>query len=194
MVYFYQYIIKYNHGGTLLREGKMSYTRGKVNEFTVDPDKICYWDWDLLGDVKELGYDIEKSVSMSYIDGVGALLPVCNDQSMLDLVEQLTKNGVVDVYVELLEDTHGMDLPEILFPTSEFDVMRHGQNVSDGGEINDSSKEIEEGLVDVPLVEGNSDEDEETTEVRDKVRRYVQMEKELTEGNDGGDAEDGNEG
>lgn len=74
MAYFDEYIIKYHHGGTLLREGKVTYVDGIVNEFVVDPDKICYWD--LLGDMKELGYDVKKNVKMSYIDGEGALLPV----------------------------------------------------------------------------------------------------------------------
>lgn len=88
-----------------------------------------------------------------------------------------------------------MDLPEILLSASEFDVLSDGQNVIDGGEVSDSSKDLEEGLVDVPLVEDNSEEDEETTEVRGKVRRYVQMEKTLAEGNDDqGDAEEGNLG
>lgn len=63
---------------------------------------------------------------------------------------------------------------------TEFDVDRDGQDVIDGGEISDSSKDLEEGLVDVTFVEYNSDEDEEIIEVRDKVRRYCQLKKTLT--------------
>lgn len=53
MAYFDEYIIKYHHGGTLLREGKVTYVDGIVNEFVVDPDKICYWD--LLGGYERVG-------------------------------------------------------------------------------------------------------------------------------------------
>lgn len=34
--------IKYYHGGSLLREGEVSYNGGQVDEFGVDPDKLCH--------------------------------------------------------------------------------------------------------------------------------------------------------
>lgn len=71
------YLIKYHHGGRLLRGENVTYVNGSVNEFAVDPDKICYWD--LLGDVKELGYDIEKCVTMSCVDDGGKLLPMLDE-------------------------------------------------------------------------------------------------------------------
>lgn len=92
MASFDEYIIKYHHGGTLLREGKVTYVNGTVNEFAVDLDKICYWD--LLRDMKELGFNVKKNVNMSYIDGRRTLLLVCNDQSMLDLIDQFSTNGL----------------------------------------------------------------------------------------------------
>ena len=54
------YIVKYRHGGTLLRLRDAKYVNGSMLEFLVDIDKSCYWD--LLGDMKELGYDITKSI------------------------------------------------------------------------------------------------------------------------------------
>lgn len=50
-----EYIVSYHHGGTLLSEGDVKQINGLVSEFGVDQDKLCYWD--LLGDVKELGYE-----------------------------------------------------------------------------------------------------------------------------------------
>ena len=144
---------------------------GTVNEFAIDYDKICYWD--LLRDVRELGYDIEKDVSLLYVDGGGTLLPICDDQSMIVLSNQLSTHGVVDVYVETLEVIHGKELPGILVSASDSDVDRDEHNVDDGGELSDSNKDQEEKLVDVPLKDYNSNEDEETTEARDKIRRYV---------------------
>ena len=42
-----QYIIKYHHGGIQLRDEEVKYINWLEVEFTVDPDKLCYWD--LLG-------------------------------------------------------------------------------------------------------------------------------------------------
>lgn len=61
--------------------------------------------------MKELGYDVKKNVNMSYKDCGGALLFVCNDQPMLDLTNQLSTHGFVDVYVEISEDSHDKNLP-----------------------------------------------------------------------------------
>ena len=98
MAPFDAYIIKYNYGETLLKEGKVTYVNRAVNEFAVDPDKLCYWD--LLGNVKEIGYDIEKDVTLSYIYGEGTIKSVYDDQSMVGLANHLSTQGVVDIYVE----------------------------------------------------------------------------------------------
>ena len=37
-----EYTIKYHHGGSLVKEGKIRYVNGKIDEFAVDPDKLCY--------------------------------------------------------------------------------------------------------------------------------------------------------
>lgn len=70
------YILKYHHGGELAK-GRTKYITGSVTEFTVDPDKLCYWD--VLGDVKELGFDIKKPIELTYVDDLGSLKIVCND-------------------------------------------------------------------------------------------------------------------
>ena len=44
-----EYIVRYHHEGKLEEVGGPEYENGKVDEFGVDPDKICYWD--LLGDI-----------------------------------------------------------------------------------------------------------------------------------------------
>lgn len=56
-----EYILKYHNGGSLLREGEVKYVNGNVSKFVVGPNKFCYWD--LLGDLKELGYSIKKTVN-----------------------------------------------------------------------------------------------------------------------------------
>ena len=50
------YRINYHYGGTLVREWEIRYDNGAMVEFIVDPDKSYYWD--LIGDLKELGYAI----------------------------------------------------------------------------------------------------------------------------------------
>lgn len=40
-----------------------------MDEFRVNPDKLCQWD--LLKDLKELGHDITKSMDFYYKDSEG---------------------------------------------------------------------------------------------------------------------------
>ena len=58
--------VKYHHGGSMVREGGVKYDGGKVDEFAVDPDKICHYD--LLGDFKKFSYDIKKAVDLFSMD------------------------------------------------------------------------------------------------------------------------------
>ena len=58
-----EYVIRYHHRGTLIK-GEVHYINGYVAEFAVEPDKICHWD--ILGDIKELRYDIEKFVNLFF--------------------------------------------------------------------------------------------------------------------------------
>lgn len=68
-------------------------------------------------------------------------------------------------------------------PAAEFDMEKAGHNEIDGIEMSDSSNEFEEWLTNIPFDDCNSDEDEETTEARNKVKRYVQLTEEFAEGN-----------
>lgn len=79
-------------------------------------------------------------MSMSYVDDGGKLLPILDDHSMLDLAKQLSKVGVLDVYVEILDTRHVKKLPKILMFVPEF--IRDGKNAIDGGEISDCSIEV----------------------------------------------------
>lgn len=36
-----EYIVRYHHGGKLIREGGLKYENGKMDDFGVDSDKIC---------------------------------------------------------------------------------------------------------------------------------------------------------
>lgn len=40
-----EYIVRYHHGGKLIREGGLKYENGKMDDFGVDSDKICLWDF-----------------------------------------------------------------------------------------------------------------------------------------------------
>ena len=106
------YVIRYHHGGTLIRERETSYINGSVAEFVVDPNKICHWD--LLEDIKELGCDIEKFVNLFFIDREWILKHICNDEGIVCLANQLRKQWVVNVYMEFLGVEHDMNMPETL--------------------------------------------------------------------------------
>lgn len=42
MVAWDDYLIKFHHGGTLVREGEVRYDNGTKVEFVIDLDKLCY--------------------------------------------------------------------------------------------------------------------------------------------------------
>ena len=58
-------VVKYHHGGTLLREREVKYVSELEVDFVVDHDKLCYWD--LLGDMQDLGYNAKK-ISFFFVD------------------------------------------------------------------------------------------------------------------------------
>ena len=138
----------------LLKEPCVKYENGRIDEFIVNPDKVCYWD--LLGDVKELVYNIEKSISPFYVEDGGTLKLVFDDDSTNGLSEQVGKNMIVDVYVETSYVDHGRSLPDALL-SNEF---------NDGTEL---SKDNEEEFVEVSFVNYASDADDKKEEARDKL-------------------------
>ncbi|XP_039113802.1 uncharacterized protein LOC120249378 [Dioscorea cayenensis subsp. rotundata] len=149
-----EFIIKYHHGGKLNREIDFEYLNGSVTEFHVDPDKLCYWD--VLGDVKEIGCDINNVVELSYIDDDRTLKYIHNDQGIVGLVDQLRKHRAVDVYVEISNVKHDMILPKILLPGShnvELNVGQDNQSENDS----ESNKDDDDNLVDVPFINYTSE-------------------------------------
>lgn len=96
-------IIKYHHGGTLLRAGEVKYVNGSEVDFAVDPDKLCYWD--MLGDMQDLGYNIPEKISFCFVDDGKVVNNICNDQDTIALCDHIRRHCVVDVYVE-----HGLEL------------------------------------------------------------------------------------
>lgn len=107
-----EYILRYHPGGELAKKEQFKYQNGYVIKFCVDPRKSCYWD--VLGDVKELDYDIMKAVELSFVDDGGTLKVINDDQGIIGLVEQLRKHKILNVYVEISGVRHYMPLPKIL--------------------------------------------------------------------------------
>ena len=111
-----EHIVKYHHGGSLVKGGKVKYMDGSIAEFAVDPDKLCYWD--LLGDLQELGYEVEKSLNLFFVDALGSLKIIKDDEGILALVDQLMRQRMVDIYVECSDVKEGEKLLDILLPSS----------------------------------------------------------------------------
>ncbi|KAJ0977999.1 hypothetical protein J5N97_013473 [Dioscorea zingiberensis] len=114
----------------------------------------------------------------------------------LSMVEHLMRHRVLDVYVQCLDVRHDMTLPETLLSDSE-DVQLEGiqasrniveldDNTSD--DSSDSGKDDEEMLADIPFIDHNSDTDDEREEARDKMRRFVQLRRAISQ-----DADEGND-
>ena len=56
-----------------------------MTNFAVDPDRLCYWD--VLGDAKDLGYDIKRTVELSYVDERGTLKIFYNNEGIVNVTE-----------------------------------------------------------------------------------------------------------
>lgn len=176
-----EYIIKYHHGGTFVMEREIKYVDGSIIEFSVDPDKICYWD--LLEDMKEIGYNVKNSINLFFIEEGGTLKLISDDKDIISLADYLRKYRTTDVYAEISRVGHGIIIPEALLTNLKTDV---GLNLriddkgdidsgSDGGSGSDSSVDDEARLLDV--VNYSSEDDEEREEARSKVSKYIQLKK-----------------
>lgn len=64
-----EYIVRYHHGGKLIREGGPIYENRKVESFSMDSNKICLWH--LLGDVQLLCCDVNTTLKLLFVDGDG---------------------------------------------------------------------------------------------------------------------------
>ena len=182
-----EHIVKYHHGGSLVKGGEVKYMDGSIAEFAVDPDKLCYWD--LLGDLQELGYEVEKSLNLFFVDALGSLKIIKDDEGILALVDQLMRQRMVDIYVECSDVKEGEKLPDILLPSSIrdqtcqaealpgsldpcldklVDTLMPGPNGDMELEVNEdagsehdsgSGEDDEETLVDVPIVGSDADDE-----------------------------------
>lgn len=101
-----EYIVRYHHGWKLINVRSLKYENGKIYGFGVDMNKICYWD--MLGDIHVLGYDINKSVNLFYIDGDKTLKQIFDDSGIVGIAGKYID---VDVYVESTCISHKRVLP-----------------------------------------------------------------------------------
>ena len=120
----------------------------------------------MLGDVKELRYDINKEMKLVYMDDKGVLKVTYDDEAIVDLIKQLTIARRVDVYLENLNIDHDKRLPKALIFDCDSD---------DNG--SQSTKDNEERLVEVPFIHYNPDVDKERQDTRDNLRGYVLVKK-----------------
>lgn len=156
------------------------YVNGSVVEFAVDPDKLCYWD--MLGDLKELGYDIQRCFNLFFVDDGRTLKSITNDEGIVSLCDKLRRHGTVDIFVESLDISHEDTLPDVLLPNSQGVVeLEMGEDDDDRSSSalgeDDEGQDDEERLVSVPFINYSSDEDEERNQARDKVAKYIQLKK-----------------
>lgn len=106
MAIFDEYNMKHHHGETLGREWLIRFVDGPVVEFSVDPYKI-YW-WDLLEDMKELGYSVKNDVNRFFYGRRGNIKLISNDKDIISLANYLRKYRTTDVSAKLLGIKHDM--------------------------------------------------------------------------------------
>ena len=108
--------------------------------------------------MKELGYDIKNDVRLSYEDCEGVSRIISDDQSIVGFTKQL----VAQIQQTFMLSTW---VPEILLPAFGFD--------SDSDNSDEGNNDDDEVLVDVLFMDLNLDDDKETEQARDEIRKYV---------------------
>ena len=68
----------------------------------------------MLGDLNELGCDIENVVELLYMDDRRALKTICDDEGTAGLYDQLIKSWIVDIFVKLSGAKQDKLLPKML--------------------------------------------------------------------------------
>lgn len=149
-------IVKYHYRGTLLRGGEVKFVHRSKMDFSIDPNKICYWD--LLEGMKELEYDDGKSLKFFFMDD-GILTNICDDESIVALACHLRRHCIVDVYVESFDKILPDCLQANIDSAMEADNNKENVENEDDNELGDDDDE--ERLVDDPFVYYILDAEEE---------------------------------
>ncbi|KAK8521576.1 hypothetical protein V6N12_031470 [Hibiscus sabdariffa] len=94
------FVLKYFHSGKFVSSPKFDYVNYKSEKFQVDPDKLCYWD--IVGNMKELGYDNDAWLYFRVpgdVFSTYALVLVVDDDAVRQIVGFLNTRGIIELYV-----------------------------------------------------------------------------------------------
>ncbi|KAK6284587.1 hypothetical protein POUND7_003539, partial [Theobroma cacao] len=171
--------LRYHHGGKLVRTPRVRYVNGSVAEYDEDPNQIYYWT--ILSTIKDLGYDLAKTVKDYYIEDGKSLntsLKLLGDYSNdAKLVDQLTKKMTLDIYVEQLNCANDMNIPIALLDSIEVSegineldedvVMTGTKSNDDNGWPTPSLEDFDSDLqgVNVNAIEHDNNRDKGVNEV-----------------------------
>ncbi|KAK9029955.1 hypothetical protein V6N11_031394 [Hibiscus sabdariffa] len=94
------FVLKYFHSGKFVSSPKFNYVNYKTEKFQVDLDRLCYWD--IVGNMKELGYDNDAWLYfrvLGFVFSTYALVLVVDDDAVRQIVGFLNTRGIVELYV-----------------------------------------------------------------------------------------------
>ncbi|KAK8605627.1 hypothetical protein V6N13_102403 [Hibiscus sabdariffa] len=82
------FVLKYFHSEKFVSSPKFDYVNYKTEKFQVDPDRLCYWD--IVGNMKELGYDNDAWL---YFRVPGGIITEADENA----VNEVVGNAVNDI-------------------------------------------------------------------------------------------------
>ncbi|KAK9038834.1 hypothetical protein V6N11_023682 [Hibiscus sabdariffa] len=92
------FVLKYFHSGKFVSSPKFDYVNYKTEKFQVDPDRLCYWD--IVGNMKELGYDNDAWLYFrvpGVVFSTYALVLVVDDDAVRGIITEADENAVNEV-------------------------------------------------------------------------------------------------
>ncbi|GMI82670.1 hypothetical protein HRI_001936300 [Hibiscus trionum] len=133
------YVLRYFYGGIFRTNPKFEYENGTVERFQVDPDRLCLWD--ILDNVKLLGYDHHPFVYYR-VPGLefncDGLVLIHNDDTVQQVVNLLIERGSVDIYID-----HKIDIDEGCQKINEVAKSSKGKVGEYSKETDDSDDDID---------------------------------------------------
>ncbi|GMJ06008.1 hypothetical protein HRI_004270000 [Hibiscus trionum] len=95
------HVLRYFHGGRFQTNPRFEYVNGAIENFQVDPDKLCLWD--ILDNVELLGYGQHQFIYYRIPNlefNCDGLVFIHNDVTVREVIELLRTKGTVDIYID----------------------------------------------------------------------------------------------
>ncbi|KAK8594042.1 hypothetical protein V6N12_046113 [Hibiscus sabdariffa] len=171
------FVLKYFHGGKFVSSPRFDYVDYKTEKFQVDFDRLCYWD--IVGNMKELGYDNDAWVYfrvLGVLFSTYALVFVADDDAIRQIVGFLNTRGIVELFVAV------GNVRGIVAHDDESTIHDEGINEAVGKVVNDTNEYEHEAVNEVGEKETFQDSTgDEVPNIEDLSHNTTEVEQEECE-------------